>query len=177
MPKIARGRRAGWCDGSDMPLASWSRIAIANAGSRPGEASRRPTGPSSISAAWDMIIQPWSMVKRLRLNETLLGACTASTDDRRHTQALVSYGRVDFLAFQWDIERASILGAAAAHEIGHLLLRQTYHSKLGIMRAEFRKEDFQYFNWRHLRFTEEQTQAMRAEVLARFRGAKTSDTN
>src|SRR5438552_13851239 len=42
-------------------------------------------------------IQPPSMVKRLRLNETLLGACTASTDDRRHTQALVSYGRVDFL--------------------------------------------------------------------------------
>jgi hypothetical protein len=116
-------------------------------------------------------------VKTLGLNETMLGACTASTDGGYHTQALVSYGRVEFLAFQWDIDRARILGAAAAHEIGHLLLRQTSHSRVGIMRPEFRKEDFQYFNWRRLRFTDEQAQAMRAEVIARFNVPKRSDSN
>jgi hypothetical protein len=113
-------------------------------------------------------IQPWSMVKTLGLNETMLGACTASTDGGHHTQALVSYGLVEFLAWQWDIDRGRILGAAAAHEIGHLLLQQTSHSKVGIMRSEFLKEDFQYFNWRHLRFTDEQAEAMQDEVLVRF---------
>src|SRR5438105_14303536 len=53
-------------------------------------------------------IQPWSTVKTLGLNETMLGACTASLDGGHHTQALVSYGRVEFLAFQWDIDGARI---------------------------------------------------------------------
>lgn len=119
-------------------------------------------------------IQPWSIVKRLGLNEMMLGACTAGTDGRHQTQALVSYGHVEFLAFQWNIDHGRILGAAAAHEIGHLLLRQTSHSPVGIMRPEFRKEDFQYFNLRHLRFTDEQAQAMRAEVLARITVSKPS---
>ena len=120
-------------------------------------------------------IQPWSTVKTLGLNETMLGACTASLDGGHHTQALVSYGRVEFLAFQWDIDGARILGAAAAHEIGHLLLRQPSHSSVGIMRSDFSKEDFRYFNWRHLRFTDEQAQAIQAEVLARFGAAKPSN--
>jgi hypothetical protein len=122
-------------------------------------------------------IEPCSTVKTLRLNETMLGACTASTDGGYHTQALVSYGRVEFLAFQWDIDRGRILGAAAAHEIGHLLLRQTSHSNVGIMRAECRKEDFQPFNRRCLRFTDEQAKAVRAEVIARFNLPKGAGSN
>jgi hypothetical protein len=119
-------------------------------------------------------IQPWSMVNRLGLEQTMLGACTATADGRRHTQALVSHGRVEFLAFQWDIDSGLVLGAAVAHEIGHLLLRQTTHSRVGIMRSDFSKEDFRNFNWRHLRFTNEQAQAMQAEVIARFSGSKRS---
>jgi hypothetical protein len=97
----------------------------------------------------------------------MLGSCKVSTDGQNWNQALVSSDRVAFLAFQWDTDKARILGAAAAHEIGHLLLRQTSHSKLGIMRSDFAKEDFQHFNLRHLRFTDDQAEIMRAEVLAR----------
>jgi hypothetical protein len=117
-------------------------------------------------------IELWQMVKRLGLNGDMLGACTAKTDGRPHNQALVSYNRVEFIAFQWQVDRGLILGAAVAHEIGHLLLEQTSHSTVGIMRPDFSKEDFRPYNRRHLRFTDDQARAMQGEVLARFNASK-----
>jgi hypothetical protein len=114
-------------------------------------------------------IQPWSTIKLLHLGEAMLGACPTCMDRENRSQALVSYHRVEVLAHQWHIERAQLLGAAAAHEIGHFLLRRTSHSSVGIMRAEFHDEDFQVCKDWHLRFTPEQTRIIRSEVLRRFR--------
>ena len=56
--------------------------------------------------------------------------------------ATLFYNRVQQLAKQGISSVAQILGHAAAHEIGHLLLATMKHFPTGIMRANWEQEDF-----------------------------------
>jgi hypothetical protein len=60
-----------------------------------------------------------------------------------------------------------ILGHAAAHEIGHLLLRTPTHSSIGLMRAQWMLEDLDHAAQGTLIFTPEQAAQMRAEAQSR----------
>jgi len=60
-----------------------------------------------------------------------------------------------------------ILGHAAAHEIGHLLLRSSQHSTVGIMRARWNQEDLRSASRGNLLFTGQQSKFIRAEVRRR----------
>jgi len=61
-----------------------------------------------------------------------------------------------------------ILGIAAAHEIGPLLLGSNSHSPLGLMRARGSRQDLQNgARTGNLLFTPKQAEAMRACVLSR----------
>jgi len=64
-----------------------------------------------------------------------------------------------------------ILGHAAAHEIGHLLLGSNSHSPFGLMRARWSGQDLQNATVGNFLLTPEQTEAVRARVLSR-RGNK-----
>jgi|SRR5579883_569361 len=53
--------------------------------------------------------------------------------------AAVSYAAVQAISRQWKCELTTLLGAAMAHELGHLLLGAR-HSADGVMAAHFRRE-------------------------------------
>jgi hypothetical protein len=59
-----------------------------------------------------------------------------------------------------------ILGAATAHEIGHLLLAESSHSPAGLMRAAWDKEDLRALMRGSLSFSDAQAQRM-ASMAAR----------
>jgi hypothetical protein len=79
--------------------------------------------------------------------------------------AVILYDRVQNLAGFKRTDIAPILGIAMAHEIGHLLLRSREHSSAGIMRRSWPSADLQSAAQARLRFTAEQSQRMRDEVL------------
>jgi hypothetical protein len=64
-------------------------------------------------------------------NTELLGAAV-----RGANRAYVFFPRVEFVARFYDRHLGTLLGAAVAHEVGHLLLPSGAHSNLGIMRAD-----------------------------------------
>jgi len=95
-------------------------------------------------------------------------------DDR--TMGL-AFGNIASVSFRWVREEVAvvgvmpseILGVAAAHEIGHLLLGSESHSHSGIMRARWSREDFERAPMGTFTFTPQQAQVMRAEVAKRAR--------
>jgi hypothetical protein len=62
---------------------------------------------------------------------------------------------------------STILGAAMAHEIGHILLNSTAHSPSGIMTATFGYKQTQQAGKRQLLFTTDQAAHIRAQVALR----------
>jgi len=60
-----------------------------------------------------------------------------------------------------------VLGHATAHEIGHLLLRSSQHSTVGIMRARWNLRDLMRASQGNLLFTGQQSKFIRAEVRTR----------
>jgi hypothetical protein len=60
-----------------------------------------------------------------------------------------------------------VLGAAIAHEIGHLLLPHDSHSKSGIMRAEWNQSDFRNAKSGGLLFTADQAAQIRGRLVAK----------
>jgi hypothetical protein len=59
-----------------------------------------------------------------------------------------------------------ILGHAAAHEFGHLLLGYGAHSKQGVMRAHWDKQDWAAMNVAMLRFSREEGRRMQENIRA-----------
>jgi len=85
------------------------------------------------------------------------------------TQASVFLDDVSRLARDGRASVAQILGHAAAHEIGHLLLGTHAHSPGGIMRAVWTKKDLDSAAWGRLTFTPEQGARISAEAASRQR--------
>lgn len=81
--------------------------------------------------------------------------------------ASVSVRRVREEAAELGVQPYEVLGPAIAHEIGHLLLGQQGHSPKGIMRARWRREDYERAPLGAFKFTAEQATAIRDEVAAR----------
>jgi hypothetical protein len=70
-------------------------------------------------------------VARSGHNAKVLGAAA-----RGANRAYVFFPRVEFVARFYARHLGTLLGAAVAHEVGHLLLPAGTHSNLGIMRAD-----------------------------------------
>ena len=64
-------------------------------------------------------------------------------------------------------DRAAILGAIMAHEIGHLLLGQSRHSASGIMRAKWGDENLKLIAKGRMWFTEEEASRLVCNVAKR----------
>src|SRR4029077_20081983 len=103
------------------------------------------------------------MINALQLEEGAMGFVLRFETN----SAVILYDRVQDLAEFKRIDIAPILGIAMAHEIGHLLLRSREHSFQGIMRRNWPSSDLQSASQARLRFTAEQSQQMRDEVLRR----------
>jgi len=82
--------------------------------------------------------------------------------------AYVFYHRVKNRTGSNGVTRAPLLGAAMAHEIGHLLLPPKAHSAMGLMRADWDRADLQLIQNNELFFTAEQAELIRRRLAARL---------
>lgn len=71
---------------------------------------------------------------------------------------------VEELHRKFSVSMANVLGQAAAHEIGHLLLGNNSHSPAGIMRAHWRRVDLVKADQGLLQFDEKQARTMRKHL-------------
>jgi len=118
--------------------------------------------------ASDIVLRfvPASMEKGLPFDHSKAGFAFLTKEGPRGSLAGVFYQRVFTLARGDDFALGVGLGRAAAHEIGHLLLRTEEHSNRGIMRAGWTYRDF-CDGTAMLDFDLKQAERMRAEVLLR----------
>jgi hypothetical protein len=72
--------------------------------------------------------------------------------------------RVIQLAREANWEFGDLLGHAAAHELGHLLLRSSSHTQAGVMRAPWETEDLRKLSHTGLIFLPGQLSAIRAAI-------------
>jgi len=82
-------------------------------------------------------------------------------------RAVVFFDRVEQFAEQSSGSTAAILGCAMAHELGHILLGSS-HSRQGVMRAQWNKQDAWAASHGNLHFTQEQEKLIRAELDRRL---------
>jgi hypothetical protein len=92
-----------------------------------------------------------------------VGFALNSSPTTRANVAYVFYHRVKLLTGANGVTLAPVLGAATAHEIGHLLLDNA-HSETGLMRADWTKEDLQLIQRSELFFTAEQGALIRSRT-------------
>ena len=81
--------------------------------------------------------------------------------------AAVSWPVVRQLADSMEIEPGTVLGAAIAHELGHLLLNSHAHSHDGVMAGRLRPPELIRAARGELRFEDQQAEAMRREIRRR----------
>ncbi|HEY6991101.1 MAG TPA: hypothetical protein VH369_22080 [Bryobacteraceae bacterium] len=90
--------------------------------------------------------------------------------------AIVFYDRVEKLSLGSRVGpglrvgpvTGTLLGAAIAHEIGHVLLGSTEHSAQGIMKARWGLKEFQELACKDLRFASTDATRLQAGVSSRF---------
>lgn len=85
--------------------------------------------------------------------------------------AYVFYDRVQHTAALAGISTTELLGSVIAHELGHVLMRSTTHSRSGIMRVRWDRNDLKDLTWGQLKFTPEEVGMIHAEALLRLRSA------
>ncbi len=105
-----------------------------------------------------------------RARDNVFGLSPAMADGRPGRLAYVFYHRIrDFVVTHTIPEQeALLLGLAIAHEVGHLLLPDNSHSRRGIMRARWDRQDLR-FAAADLVFTAQQAKSIRIEVARRLK--------
>ena len=78
--------------------------------------------------------------------------------------ATLYYGNIHRLATHWNMERGRLLGYAAAHEIGHLLLGPE-HSWCGIMVPLWGETDLHAMRLLRLSFSDSEIRRLRKLTL------------
>ncbi len=84
------------------------------------------------------------------------GVAIRGTEARNSGFVTIYYDRVQAIAERMLISRATVLGHALAHEVGHLLLPTGSHSRDGIMRERLRPDDWRNASMGRLLFTSQQ---------------------
>jgi len=125
-------------------------------------------GPAGIN----LRILPQSMAARLDAHWEYIGFALSTATPGAGSDAWVFYGRVEELAASRIVDRKLILGAAMAHEIGHLFLGLGSHSPGGIMRARWHREEMELAGQGYLLFTSRQSDQIRSAVRMRLQRAK-----
>ena len=118
-------------------------------------------------------VVPRAMAQTFRLSAADLGfALLPAEKGEFGNRANVFFERVSLLGESSGASRALILGHAMAHEIGHLLLGAGSHSRSGIMRAPWGRNEFRRAATGSLHFTTGEASRMRRQVRARIRFEK-----
>ena len=122
---------------------------------------QQPVGPVELSLR---IIPKMFGSTKSKFQSTDLGF--APPDKEGGVMATIFYDRVERTARGGKISR--ILGNAIAHEFGHLLLGADAHSKEGMMRAHWDREQLKLATEGQLQFSREQSDLMHANISSRL---------
>jgi hypothetical protein len=116
--------------------------------------------------------RPEGMTLSLRIIPRLFGSTTskfrsdhlgfAAVDEEGGELATIFYDRIESLGKGGDL--SNLLGLAAAHELGHLLLGSKAHTDEGIMRPNWTRNDLQRHLQKGFLFTSEQAETIHGRV-------------
>ena len=130
---------------------------------RPDAACGRPLGPSEVVLRVVTSSPVEAQPRRTALGESLI--------DPRSRElprlATVFADRVATLADGSPTSRERLLAWAMAHEIGHLLLNTTQHSKRGLMRASWSQAELGRRDPRDWTFSKPDVRALRSAMASR----------
>ncbi len=153
----------------------WLHVPVPSGKKRNPPASTQPVTP--FGPHMRISIYPQSMAKPLedRLgNMDHVFGFAPRTEKQSGRWIYIFYHRVEELVQKRRLQehRTRILGLAMAHELGHLLLPFHSHSRKGIMRAQWNRQDFQLAAHGSLGFTPKQAEVIRGELSRRMREQK-----
>ena len=106
-----------------------------------------------------LILKPRASEDTARRAKDAMGY-TPGGGEERGRLAFVLINRVNEIADGYSTARSLVLGAAIAHELGHLLVSGE-HTRTGIMKAYLNQSDFRKARNGELRFTAEQARHIR----------------
>jgi hypothetical protein len=135
------GVRAIWLDCIDQPAADPQGLC---------SRAREPT---------DLVVRVLPGPNQIRFQDTRFGFAFLPTLASVYYDYAVRLGKSDAPIF---------LGCAIAHEVGHLLLGPNSHSIAGLMQGEWGPKELQLALMRHLLFSPEESQRIRAEARTRM---------
>jgi hypothetical protein len=124
----------------------------------------RPLGPTDF--LFSFVEQVQSLSPRVR--ENTLGFAMVPDAGGQGDRAYISNRHARATARHCERSPEMILGLAAAHEIGHLLMGSGEHSRSGLMRAGWDAEDLERAARGDLQFSDDQVKRVHAGVLARM---------
>ncbi len=121
-------------------------------------------------------ILPRKMARQLMKHHSEFGLAFTGEGEGFGSNVSIFYHRVDELAESRHASRSLLLGHFIAHEIGHLLLGSSSHSRSGIMRGPWNRSQLERASWGTLLFTEKQAVRMGAQISRRVAGAPNAAT-
>jgi hypothetical protein len=102
-----------------------------------------------------------------------LGEAAVDTTAKAGTLATLYADRINAQAAAAGVDPGALLGRAAAHEIGHLLMGTAAHAPHGVMRARWSRPDLQRRFTRDWQFSSNEAEKMQMRITARADSAAT----
>jgi hypothetical protein len=119
-------------------------------------------------------IIPRDAAARLRLKSEVFGIAAEGGEGEFACDAWVFYDKVREAAAQTGLTLPQILGTVIAHELGHLFLGTNSHSKLGLMRARWSREELLAADLGELSFSNSESDRIRSSIVARRKALYTA---
>jgi hypothetical protein len=141
----------------------WLDCRMTGANDEPLPACDRAMGPTDLTLNFVDEIRSLSS----KMKEETLGFAMVPGDGEQGNRAYISIQRARDMARECVTPIEIILGLAAAHEIGHLLMGSGEHSSAGVMRARWDVKDLILAAKGDLRFTDDQVKKLHASAVAR----------
>lgn len=141
----------------------WVDCRVGSSGKAENPVCLTPNGPTHLTVR----LLPESQAKNFPIDPGAFGIAQPSTTGGFGYMAYIFYHRVAELCGR-QYPKAPVLGHMIAHELGHLLLGLSSHSKADIMRVPWRSKDLQIACQNGMRFTKQQSNRIRANLRGRF---------
>jgi hypothetical protein len=124
-----------------------------------------PSGPCSLAMApGERVVRIVSASTTIRAGRVRLGYAALDPAARTGVLATVYLDPIVKLTSDGPIDEATLLGRAIAHELGHLLLGANAHSRHGLMRAAWTKDEVRRNRESDWTFSESEGATMRRHV-------------
>lgn len=115
----------------------------------------------------ELHIVPNAMAGRLRQKGDVFGIAAEGGEGEFGCDAWVFYDEVKEAAAKTGLSLPQILGTVIAHELGHLLLGANSHSRTGLMRARWARQELLAADLGQLSFSNSERDRIRHSMVAR----------